>query len=330
MQRYDVCLVGATGLVGQMFLKILEEVNFPINRLKLLASKRSAGKIINFKSQPIVVEELSEISFTGYQLAFFSAGGQISQIYAPIARQAGLTVIDNSSAWRQHPEIGLVVPEVNFGDVSLNKIIANPNCSTIQTVLPLDVLDKQYGLRSVLYSTYQAVSGSGQAGCDDLLQTLNGEEPSFYPHNISQTCIPEIDIFLDNGYTKEEIKMIEETQKILHQPTLPVSATCVRVPVLNGHGVSVRIELENEFELADVIQHLESQEGIVVLNRGDFHEYPVSTIANGTDDVYVGRIRRDLSAPNSLLFYCVADNIRKGAAANAIQIALKMAKNNLL
>lgn len=330
MQCYDVCIVGATGLVGQMFLKILEEVDFPLKRLKLLASKRSAGKIIKFKSQYLEVEALNESSFDGYQLAFFSAGSQVSTTYAPIAREAGLTVIDNSSAWRQEPDVGLVVPEVNFADVSLNKLIANPNCSTIQTALPLNVLNKQYGLQSVVYSTYQAVSGSGQSGCDDLQDTLAGKEPSFYPHNISKTCIPEIDVFLDNGYTKEEVKMIEETQKILHKPDLPVSATCVRVPVLNGHGVSVRVELESEFEIADVIKHLESQAGIVVLNNGPLHNYPVSTIAQGTDSVYVGRIRRDLSSGNGLLFYCVADNIRKGAATNAIQIGLKMAQNNLL
>jgi len=330
MKHYDVCLVGATGLVGQMFLKILEEVDFPINRIKLLASKRSAGKIIHFKSQPLVVEELTDTSFTGYQLAFFSAGGQVSKIYAPIARENGLTVIDNSSAWRQNPEIGLVIPEVNFQDTALNKLIANPNCSTIQAVLPLSVLAKQYQLKNVVYSTYQAVSGSGQSGIDDLLETLNGQEPNFYPHNISQTCIPEIDQFLDNGYTKEEMKMIEETRKILHLPTLPVTATCVRVPVLNGHGVSVRVELEQEFELQAVIEQLQTQEGIIVLNNGNLHEYPISTIANGTDAVYVGRIRQDLSAPNSLLFYCVADNIRKGAAANAVQIALKMAQHQML
>jgi len=330
MKKYDVCIVGATGLVGQMFLKILEEVDFPINRLKLLASKRSTGKTLTFKSQAIQVEELTPTSFSGYQLAFFSAGGQVSKIYAPIACEAGLTVIDNSSFWRQDPEVGLVVPEVNFADVQLNQLIANPNCSTIQVVLPLKALHEAYGVKSVTYSTYQAVSGSGQSGCNDLEQTLSGQEPSFYPHNISQTCIPEIDVFLKNGYTKEEMKMIEETRKILHEPNLPVSATCVRVPVLNGHGVSVRVELDQDFDLNSVSKQLQAQDGIVVLDNGSQHVYPTSTIANGTNFVYVGRIRRDLSAANSLLFYCVADNIRKGAAANAVQIALKMAQNHLL
>jgi len=326
---YDVCLIGATGLVGQTFLKVLEEVDFPIRQLKLLASTRSAGKSIRFKGKNLIVEELTADAFDGYQLAFFSAGGGISLEYAPIARDKGLVVIDNSSAWRADSEIGLVVPEVNFADASLNKIIANPNCSTIQSVLPLAAL-KPFGLKSVNYSTYQAVSGSGASGLADLKGTLSGEAPAFYPHNISQTCIPEIDVFLDNGYTKEEIKMVNETRKILHLPNLPVSATCVRVPVMNGHAVSVRVELETTFELADIIAAFEAHEGIIVANDGANHLYPTSVMAEGAATVFVGRIRRDLSAPNSLLFYCVADNVRKGAATNAVQIALKLVKEDLI
>lgn len=326
---YDICLVGATGLVGQTFLKILEEVDFPIHQLKLLASARSAGKVIIFKGKELIVEQLTADSFDSYQLAFFSAGGGISKKYAPIARDKGLVVIDNSSTWREDSEIGLVVPEVNFDDSQINKLIANPNCSTIQSVVPLAAL-KPFGLKSVTYSTYQAVSGSGAAGQADLGRTLAGGTPEFYPHNISQTCIPEIDVFLDNGYTKEEMKMVNETRKILHLPDLPVSATCVRVPVMNGHAVSVRVELEQAFEIADIIATFEAHEGIIVANDGANHLYPTSSMAERSASVFVGRIRRDLSAQNSLLFYCVADNICKGAATNAVQIAQKMISKGLI
>jgi len=321
--------VGATGLVGQTFLKVLEEVDFPIRQLKLLASPRSAGKVIRFKGKDLTVEALTANSFDDYHLAFFSAGGGISKEYAPIARDKGLVVIDNSSAWRENDEIGLVVPEVNFVDAQMNKIIANPNCSTIQSVVPLAAL-KPFGLKCVNYSTYQAVSGSGASGQADLERTLAGDDPAFYPHNISQTCIPEIDVPVDNGYTKEEMKMVHETRKILHLPNLPVSATCVRVPVMNGHAVSIRVELENEFEMADIIAAFEAYEGISVANDLANHLYPTSVMAEGAATVFVGRIRRDLSAPNSLLFYCVADNVRKGAATNAVQIALKMIKDDLV
>ena len=326
---YDICLVGATGLVGQTFLKVLEEVDFPIRQLKLLASTRSAGKSIIFRGQELIVEALTPDAFDGYQLAFFSAGGDISKEYAPIARDKGLFVIDNSSAWRTDSEIGLVVPEVNFADAELNKIIANPNCSTIQSVIPLAAL-KPFSLKNVNYSTYQAVSGSGATGLADLERTLAGQQPAFYPHNISQTCIPEIDAPLDNGYTKEEMKMANETRKILHLPDLPVSATCVRVPVMNGHAVNVRVELEQAFEITDIIDAFTAYEGIVVANDLVNHLYPTSQLAEGRATVFVGRIRRDLSAPNSLLFYCVADNIRKGAATNAVQIALNLIKADLI
>ena len=330
MKKYDVCLVGATGLVGSTFLKVLEECDFPINRLKLLASKRSAGKKLTYKGECLIVEELTENSFDGHDLAFFSAGGTISKTYAPIAVERGLTVIDNSSAWREDSEIGLVVPEVNFDDVKLNKLIANPNCSTIQSVIPLAALSKHFTLGSISYTTYQAVSGSGASGVVDLACTLKGDAPQFYPHNISKTCIPEIDIFTDNGYTKEEMKMIKETKKILHKPNLPVSATCVRVPVENGHAVSIRVDIEEAFSTESVLNAFRNHDGIVVLDEGENHIYPTSVVANDTDSVYVGRIRRDLSTKNGLLFYCVADNIRKGAASNAVQIAMKMAEENLI
>jgi len=330
MKKYNVCLVGATGLVGQTFLQVLGEFDFPIENLKLLASSRSAGKVIPFKGEDLVVEELGLDSFDGYDLAFFGAGGAMSKKYGPVARNKGLIVIDNSSAWREDGEVGLVVPEVNIEDVKLNRLIANPNCSTIQSVIPLAALMKKYTLKSVNYTTYQAVSGSGAQGPADLEQTLAGEAPAFYPHNISQTCIPHIDTFTDSGYTKEEMKMANETRKILHLPDLPVSATCVRVPIVNAHAVSMRVELEEAFELEDVVELLTAQEGVVLVDDPNNNLYPTATMANGNDAVYVGRIRRDLSAPNSLLLYCVADNIRKGAASNAVQIALKMAAQDLI
>ena len=271
-------------------------------------------------------KQSAHTGFADVELALFSAGGDVSKKYAPIARTAGARVIDNSSAWRNDPEIPLIVPEVNINDYNINKLIANPNCSTIQDILPLKALDDAFGLKRIVYSTYQAVSGSGQKGKNDLIKTLNGEKPEFYPHNISQTCIPEIDVFLDNGYTKEEMKMVNETRKMLHKPDLAISATCIRVPVLNSHCVSIMCELDNEFTLDEVRNVLANFENIVVLDDGKNHIYPTSLVSNGTDKVYVGRIRRDLSCPNGLLLYCTADNIRKGAAANAVQIALKLAE----
>ncbi len=326
MKKYNVAIVGATGLVGTTFIQILEEYNFPVNEIKLLASARSKGKIVKFMGRDVEIEELTEESFKGVELALFSAGGDISKKYAPIAIKEGARVIDNSSAWRYETDIPLIVPEVNFEDFTMNKIIANPNCSTIAAILPLKALDDVYGLTKVLYSTYQAVSGSGQKGRDDLKSCLNGEGNHFYPYDISQTCIPEIDVFMDNGYTKEEMKMVWETRKMLHKPDLNVSATCIRVPVVNSHGVMVQCELEKEFTLDDVRNLFASFENLVVLDDGKNHVYPTSIASNGTDKVYVGRIRKDLGVKNGLLFYTTADNIRKGAAANAVQIAMKLAK----
>lgn len=329
MKKFNVCLVGATGLVGQTFLKVLEEVNFPIEKLNLLASARSAGKTVLFKGETHTISPLTPEAFDGFHLAFFAAGGDVALKFAPLAKEKGLIVIDNSSAWRDDANVGLVVPEVNFSDVKHNAIVANPNCSTIQSVIPLAAL-KPFGLKNVTYTTYQAVSGSGANGQADLARTLAGEDPDFYPHNISQTCVPEIDVFLNNGYTKEEMKMVRETQKILHLPDLPVSATCVRVPISNGHAVSVRVELERAFELSEIYAAFAAQEGLIVADDLDQHHYPTSILAEGSSSVFVGRIRRDLSATNSLLFYCVADNIRKGAATNAVQIAQKMIQEALI
>ena len=331
-KRYNVAVVGATGVVGSTFLKVLAEYQFPVQNLVLLASKKSAGKVITYEGKDYIVEELGPDSFKGRNLdiALFSAGGAVSTEYAPLAAKEGILVIDNSSAWRNDPTKALVVPEVNPEDIYPKGIIANPNCSTIQSIIPLKALDAKYGLKRVNYTTYQAVSGSGMKGIKDLERTLKGEKNEFYPYEIAKTCIPEIDVFLDNGYTKEEMKMVNETRKMLHKPNLLVSATCIRVPVLNSHGVSIVCELERDFELDEVRDTLKNYPGIVLVDDPQNHIYPVSTLANGNDSVYVGRIRRDLSQNNSLIFYCVADNIRKGAASNAIQIALYAINHKML
>lgn len=323
MKQYNVAVVGATGLVGSTFLKVLAEYDFPIAQLRLFASSKSAGKTIEYRGKSYVVEELRKGCFDGVQIALFSAGGKISEQWAPEAEASGAVVIDNSSAWRMHDECALIVPEINIADFDAkSNIVANPNCSTIQCMLPLNAL-KPWGIKRVVYSTYQACSGSGQKGREDLIRTCNGEPPQFYPYDISKTCIPHIDVFLDNGYTKEEMKMVNETRKILHIDA-PISATCVRVPVEFSHAVSVMVELDKSFTLEQVRAAFAAQEGLVVLDDPQNNIYPVSTVATGNNNVYVGRIRFDLSCPNSLLFYCVADNIRKGAAANAVQIALKL------
>ena len=329
MREYNVAVVGATGLVGSTFLKVLKEYSFPVKNLRLFASEKSAGKVIEWNGKNYVVEGLKKGCFDGVEIALFSAGGKVSEEWAPEAEKSGAVVIDNSSCWRMVKECALIVPEINLSDFDgARKIVANPNCSTIQSVLPLKPLNDVFGLKRVVYSTYQAVSGSGQKGKDDLIRTLKGEKPQFYPYDISKTCIPHIDVFTDNGYTKEEIKMVNETRKILHLPNLPVSVTCVRVPVLNAHAVSVMAELEKPFTLDEVRKAFASQEGVVVLDDVKNNIYPVSTVANGNDAVYVGRIRRDLSCENGILFYAVSDNIRKGAAANAVQIAEKLIEEN--
>jgi aspartate-semialdehyde dehydrogenase len=329
MKTYNVAVVGATGLVGSTFLKVLAEYKFPIKNLTLFASERSAGKEVEYDGKLYTVKALKEGCFDGIEIALFSAGGSVSEKWAPEAEKSGAVVIDNSSAWRMNPECALIVPEINAGDFdNARKIVANPNCSTIQSVLPLKPLNDKFGLKRVVYTTYQAVSGSGQKGRDDLARTLRGEDPQFYPYNISKTCIPHIDVFTDNGYTKEEIKMVNETRKILHMPNLPVSATCVRVPVANAHAVSVMVELEKPFTLEEVRNAFANYEGIKVLDDVKNNVYPVSTVANDNDTVYVGRIRKDLSCENGLLFYAVSDNIRKGAAANAVQIAKGLIKEN--
>jgi aspartate-semialdehyde dehydrogenase len=325
MKKYNFAVVGATGLVGRTFLEVLEEYNVPINELHLFASSKSVGKTIIFKNNEYVVEELKEGCFKNIDFALFSAGGAVSNKWAPIAEKEGALVVDNSSNFRMEEDCALIVPEINLDDyLNKRRIIANPNCSTIQSVLPLKPLDDKYHLTRVNYATYQAVAGSGKKGIDDLERTRRGEKAEFYPYDISSTCIPEIDVACDNGYTKEEMKMINETRKILHKPSLLVSATCIRVPVKRSHGVVINAEFEKEISVEEVRKVLSSYEGIKVLDDLPNHIYPVSTVANNNDYVYVGRIRKDLSSPNGIIMYCVGDNVRKGAASNAIQIVCKI------
>ena len=317
---YNVAIVGATGNVGRKFLEILEERNFPVKELYLFASKRSAGKTLKFKGEDVLVEELCEGNIENKKIDFalFSAGGSVSLEFAPIFAKHGAVVIDNSSAWRMDKEVPLVVPEVNPEDVKWHKgIIANPNCSTIQAMVALKPLYDKYGIKRIVYSTYQAVSGAGIQGILDLQEGTTKK----FPYPILGNVIPHIDVFLDNGYTKEEIKMIEETKKILHDDTLRITATTVRVPVLNAHSESINVELNSEFELENVIDLFNNSKGIIVHDDVENLKYPTPLELSGKDEVFVGRIRRDFSLDNGLNLWVVADNIRKGAALNAIQIA---------
>lgn len=332
MKKINLAIVGATGMVGRTFLKVLEERNFPIENLYLFSSARSAGSVVKFAGKDCVIEELTENSFDrDIQIALFSAGGSISEKFAPIAASKGVLVIDNSSRWRMDPNVPLVVPEVNPDAIKEHKgIIANPNCSTIQAVVPLKPLHEKYKIKRVIYSTYQAVSGSGLKGVKDLEDGIKGEPNNFYPHPIAYNCLPHIDVFTDNGYTKEEIKMINETMKIFNDYDIKVTATTVRVPVKNCHSESINVELEKPFELSSIVNDLKNIDGVVVVDNPDKLEYPTAVDANGHNEVFVGRIRRDFSVDNGVNFWCVADNIRKGAATNAVQIAELVLKYNLV
>ena len=332
MKNYKVAIIGSTGLVGRTFLKVLKERNFPVEKLYLYASANSAGKKIEFNGTEYTVMELKDEKIANdIDIALFSAGGGVSLEYAPKFKAKGAVVIDNSSAWRMDKNIPLVVPEANPEALKNHPgIIANPNCSTIQVMPILKVLQEKYGLKRVIYSTYQAVAGSGQKGLNDLEANLKGEPSKGYPHQIAFNALPHIDVFLDNGYTKEEEKMINETRKILNLPDLKVTATCVRVPIRFGHAVSVNVELEKPFELEDVINAFEEKEGIIVQNDGKNNIYPMPINAQDTDEVYVGRIRKDFSAENALNLWVVADNIRKGAATNTIQIAETLIREGAL
>ncbi len=327
-RKPNIAVVGATGVVGSTFLKVLEERDFPFENLYLMASARSAGKTINFRGKDYVVEELNEHSFDKpIDIALFSAGGSTSAKYAPIAAEHGVIVVDNSSQWRMDENVPLVVPEVNPDDIAWNNgIIANPNCSTIQAMVALKPLQDKYGIKRVVYSTYQAVSGSGMKGINDLKNGLagNNEELQAYAHPIAGNCLPHIDVFMDNGYTKEEMKMINETHKILGDDDIKVTATTVRVPVFDSHSESINIELEKPFEIEDVMELFRNAPGVVLQDDVENNVYPLALDAAGTDEVYIGRIRRDFSVENGLNIWVVADNIRKGAATNAIQIAEKL------
>ena len=361
MKKYKLALVGATGVVGITARKVLEEKNLPISEYAFFASSKSAGKKIEFMGKEYTVQELKEDSFDeGFDFAIFSAGGETSKKFSPKEKKKGCIVVDNSSAFRMDKDVPLIVPEVNPEEIKNNHgIIANPNCSTIQAVVPLKPLDDKYKIKRVVYSTYQAVSGAGKNGVIDLENgiedykvkaALKGEEEKRevgtnlkdgienyktdekeinyelqkFPHPIFNNCLPHIDIALENGYTKEEEKMINETRKILGRPDLAVTATTVRVPVFNSHSESINVEFEKDFDLDELIETLKSAPGVVVQNSIEKNEYPLATNADGFDEVFVGRIRRDFSVKSGINMWVVADNIRKGAASNAIQIVEKL------
>lgn len=326
MKDLKVAIVGATGLVGRSFLKVLEEKKLPISNYTLFASKHSAGNKVAFLGKDYVVQELTETSFDeGFDFALFSAGGDISKKFAPIAVSKGCTVIDNSSYFRMDENVPLVVPEVNIEDAyNNNGIIANPNCSTIQAMLPLKALNDKYKIKRIVYSTYQAVSGAGKSALEDLANTNGSKELKKFPHPIYNNCLPHIDSFMENGYTKEELKMINETKKILHEPDLRITATTVRVPVSNSHSESINIEFEKDFHLENLIQTLKDFPNLIVVDNPEKNEYPMAIDATGHDEVFVGRIRRDDSVESGVNIWVVADNIRKGAASNAVQIMEKL------
>lgn len=329
MRKANVAIVGATGMVGRTFLKVLDERNFDIENLYLFSSKKSAGSTIEFRGKEYLVEELTEDSFKkDIDIALFSAGGSVSKKFAPIARENGVVVIDNSSAWRMNVDVPLVVPEVNPEDLRTHGgIISNPNCSTIQSVVPLKVLHDEFKIKRIIYSTYQAVSGSGIGGINDLQEGIKGAKNQKYPHQIAYNCLPHIDEFTENLYTKEELKMIDETKKILNDQSIRVTATTVRVPVKYGHSISINVEFENSFELEEVFELLKNSNGIVLTDDIRNNVYPMPLDVEGKDEVYVGRVRRDFSVENGLNMWVVADNIRKGAATNAVQIAELVIQN---
>lgn len=324
--KYKVAIVGATGLVGRTVLKVLEEKDFPYFYYNLFASKKSAGSKIHFLNEDYVIRELDEHSFDeNFDFAIFCAGGSTSEKYAPIAASKGCVVIDNSSVFRMNSDVPLVVPEVNPEDISKHSgIISNPNCSTIQAVLPLKPIYDKYKIKRIVYSTYQAVSGAGRFGIEDLENKSSGDKLKKFPYPIYNNCLPHIDVFMDDGYTKEEHKMINETRKILHSPNLPVTATTVRVPVVNCHGESINVELEKEFDLYDIRIMLDKFPGIIVADNPEKNIYPLAAKVNGNNEVFVGRIRKDYSVKNGLNLWVVADNLRKGAATNAVQILEKL------
>ncbi len=325
MKNYKLALVGATGVVGRTALEVLTEYKLPIAEYTFFASRKSAGQKIHFQNQEYIVQELTDTSFdSGFDFAIFSAGGETAKHFAPIAVSKGCVVIDNSSAFRMESDVPLIVPEVNPIDAFKHHgIIANPNCSTIQAVIPLKIINDVCPIKRIVYSTYQAVSGAGKQALDDLRNHTCHK----FPYPIFNNCLPQIDVFLENGYTKEEMKMINETRKILGLPDLKITATTVRVPVENCHSESINVEFKHDFDLKKIIQSLKLAKGIVVQDDIKHHIYPLAINSTGYNEVFVGRIRRDESVPYGLNFWCVADNIRKGAATNAVQILELLIKN---
>jgi aspartate-semialdehyde dehydrogenase len=331
MKGTNVAIVGATGMVGQEFIKILEQRSFPMASVKLYASDRSHGRKMKVRGEEIEVKETTPDSFKGIDITLFSAGADISKQFSPIAARTGAVVVDNSAAFRMDPEVPLVVPEINPEDIKKHKgIIANPNCSTIQMVVALYPLHKVNPIKRITVATYQSVSGTGLAAVDELTVqsklVLEGKEatPKVYPYRIAFNVLPEIDVFLDNGYTKEEWKMVEETHKIMHAPEIAISATCVRVPVKIGHSEAVQVEFSRPMSPDEARNILSKAPGVTVIDDPSKRAYPYPVMAAGRDDVYVGRIRKDASHPNGLVLWVVSDNIRKGAALNAVQIAEKL------
>jgi aspartate-semialdehyde dehydrogenase len=326
-----VAVVGATGLVGGQMLEVLKERNFPVTELIPVASARSAGKTVAFKDQDYVVVVPEKAIEMKPDLALFSAGGSTSLEWAPKFAEAGITVIDNSSAWRMDPTKKLVVPEINADALEKeDKIIANPNCSTIQMVVALNPLHLKYGIKRIVVSTYQSVTGTGKAAVDQLMNERAGiEGPMAYKYKIDLNVIPQIDVFLENGYTKEEMKMVNETKKIMRDENIQVTATTVRIPVMGGHSESVNVEFHNDFDLSEVRSLLENASGVIVVDDPATQQYPMPKDAHNRDEVFVGRLRRDETQANTLNMWIVADNLRKGAATNAIQIAEYLAAKQL-
>jgi aspartate-semialdehyde dehydrogenase len=335
MKSYHVAIVGATGMVGQEFIKVLQQRNFPVASVNLYASDRSAGKRLYVGHQEVEVRETSPESFQNIDIALFSAGSEISRYFSPIAAKSGTLVVDNSAAFRMEPKVPLVVPEINPDDIKLHEgIIANPNCSTIQLVVAIYPLHKVNPIKRIVVSTYQSVSGTGAAAMEELTTqaklVLEGQNvvPHVYPHQIGFNLLPEINVFLDSGYTKEELKIVEETRKIMHTADMAISATCVRVPVFIGHSEAVNIEFTDPMSPEEARQILARAPGVKVLDDPSVSLYPMPWLAAGSDDVYVGRIRSDSSHPRGLVMWVVSDNLRKGAALNAIQIAEEAARRD--
>lgn len=327
-----IAVVGATGMVGNVMLKVLAERNFPLTELILVASEKSVGKQIDYKSKSYTVVGLQDAVNMKPEIAIFSAGGSTSLEWAPKFAEVGTTVIDNSSAWRMNPKHKLIVPEINAKELTAeDKIIANPNCSTIQMVLVMHPLHKKYKIKRAVISTYQSLTGTGVKAVQQFENERNGISGEMaYPYPIDKNCIPHCDIFEDNGYTKEEMKLVNEPKKIIGDDSLRFTATAVRVPVVGGHSESVNIEFENDFDLAEVRKILHETDGIILQDNPDTNTYPMPFFASDKDDVFVGRIRRDESQPNTINMWIVSDNLRKGAATNAVQIAEYLVKNNLV